>query len=246
MMTSAADRTHQTRSGDTLESLALKYYGDPGKHADIANQADNKLVLKSTDPKKKLPKNLTLKIPGAVTGGYFIDHLAADPKAAPRTSKADKNVPQDYVWPGEEIPGKNEHGFKKKKNVKAASLKDFPGTNARWSFSFETAARSVDAGIYYGAIHWSFVVDGGKVSSETHRIAPGVSETFREALHEFNKFYKNKHVVMKGETLSSISQKYYGTPDKWEDIYKANKVRIKDPDHIEPGWELTIPGFSAE
>jgi hypothetical protein len=66
------------------------------------------------------------------------------------------------VWPGEEIPRKNEHGFKKRKDVKAASLKDFPGTGGRLSFSFESAARSVDAGIYYGAIHWSFVVDSGK------------------------------------------------------------------------------------
>jgi hypothetical protein len=31
-MTSDADRTHLTRSGDTLGSLALKYYGEESKH----------------------------------------------------------------------------------------------------------------------------------------------------------------------------------------------------------------------
>ena len=104
-------------------------------------------------------------------------------------------------------------------------------------------ARSEDAGIYYGAVHWSFDADGpaGKVTKESHKVVPGVSDTFRAALDEFTKFYKNPHTVMQGETLSTIAEKYYGDPKKSGEIFKANKDKIKDPDKISPGLKLNIP-----
>ncbi len=108
----------------------------------------------------------------------------------PRT---DPEVPKDYVWPGEEIPGKNQHGSKAGKKIVAASLYDTPQTPAQRQYTFETIARSEDAGIHYGTVHWSFKADGvkGVASKETHRVAPGVSDTYRAALDEFTKFYKN-------------------------------------------------------
>ena len=48
-----------------------------------------------------------------------------------------------------------------------------------------------------------------------------------------------EYVVSKGDNLSQIGKKL-GV--KWKDIYEANKDQIKDPDHIEPGWKLKIPG----
>lgn len=33
----------------------------------------------------------------------------------------------------------------------------------------------------------------------------------------------------------------YGDPYKWTKIYEANRDKIKDPDLIYPGWQLTIP-----
>jgi nucleoid-associated protein YgaU len=178
-----------------------------------------------------------------VGGGYFIDHLAADPKAKVRATKNDPEVPKDYVWPGEEIPGKNQHGSKAGKKIVAASLYDTPQTTTHLQCTFETVARSEDAGIHYGTVHWSFEADGvkGVASKETHRVAPGVSDTYRAALDEFTKFYKNPHTVMKGENLHSIAQHYYGDPEKWGEIYKANKDKIKDPNKIWPGCKLNIP-----
>lgn len=49
------------------------------------------------------------------------------------------------------------------------------------------------------------------------------------------------HTVLKGETLSSISRKYYGTPNHWQLIYKANTSIISNPDVITPGQRLLIP-----
>jgi len=49
------------------------------------------------------------------------------------------------------------------------------------------------------------------------------------------------HIVRKDETLSSISQQYYGTANKWQKILEANRNRIKDPNKITPGAKLIIP-----
>jgi nucleoid-associated protein YgaU len=242
MQTTEANKTHVAKSGDTLKKLAMKYYGDPGRTTEIYDA--NTAVLKSSAPDDPIKAGTSVTIPKAVEGGYFIDHKAADARATPRTAKTDAQVPQDYVWPGEEAAD-NKNGSKQGKTIVPAMLKDRPGTPFNLMFNFETVARSVDLGIYYGTIHWDFEVKGGKVSQEGYKVVPGVSETFKGALDEFNKFYKNKHVVMKGESLWKIAEHYYGDGKKWPDIHNANKDIIKDPDHIEPGWELNIPTMCA-
>ena len=46
------------------------------------------------------------------------------------------------------------------------------------------------------------------------------------------------HIVVTGETLGEISQKYYGTGKNWKKIAEANKV---DPSDLKVGQKLTIP-----
>ncbi len=48
------------------------------------------------------------------------------------------------------------------------------------------------------------------------------------------------HTVEKGDTLNSISQKYYGTSDRWQDIYNANKNKIERGIPV-VGTQLVIP-----
>lgn len=48
-----------------------------------------------------------------------------------------------------------------------------------------------------------------------------------------------KHTVSKGETLWSISEKYYGTGYNWVDIARENN--ISDADAISEGMELKLP-----
>lgn len=47
------------------------------------------------------------------------------------------------------------------------------------------------------------------------------------------------YVVKKGDTLSKISIKFYGTAAKWRKIADANK--LKNPNRIFPGQKLKIP-----
>ncbi len=49
------------------------------------------------------------------------------------------------------------------------------------------------------------------------------------------------HVVEKGDNLSKISAKYYGTPNKYTLIFEANKPMLSHPDKIYPGQALRIP-----
>ena len=52
------------------------------------------------------------------------------------------------------------------------------------------------------------------------------------------------YTVQPGDTLSKISQRFYGDPGKHMDIYYANREKIEDPDNISVGQELTIPEAS--
>lgn len=49
------------------------------------------------------------------------------------------------------------------------------------------------------------------------------------------------HKVEKGETLSSISRHYYGTPNRWQEIYEANRDKMVNKNRIRPGSILVIP-----
>ena len=53
---------------------------------------------------------------------------------------------------------------------------------------------------------------------------------------------RNSHRVAIGDTLSRISQKYYGSPQYWDIIYLANPGKINDdPGKLRIGVELKIP-----
>jgi len=49
------------------------------------------------------------------------------------------------------------------------------------------------------------------------------------------------HSVVAGETLSDISRKYYGSANKWQKIFDANRFRLKDSNRLRPGTKLFIP-----
>jgi LysM repeat protein len=51
--------------------------------------------------------------------------------------------------------------------------------------------------------------------------------------------YRRTHVVQRGESLSSISRHYYGTPDQYTKIADANNLRSRDL--IRVGQLIVIP-----
>ena len=49
------------------------------------------------------------------------------------------------------------------------------------------------------------------------------------------------HVVSAGETLGTISSRYYGSPAQWNRIFDANRDRIQNPNNVRVGTALVIP-----
>lgn len=49
------------------------------------------------------------------------------------------------------------------------------------------------------------------------------------------------YTVVKGDNLSKISKAFYGTPNKYPQIFEANKPMLSHPDKIYPGQVLRIP-----
>ena len=53
------------------------------------------------------------------------------------------------------------------------------------------------------------------------------------------------HVVVDGETLSSIAGKYLGSQTRYLDVFNANKDQLKSPNDLKVGMKLNIPDSVA-
>jgi LysM repeat protein len=49
------------------------------------------------------------------------------------------------------------------------------------------------------------------------------------------------HIVKQGESLSTISSKYYGTPNQWPRVFEANRITMGSPENLKVGQRLLIP-----
>jgi len=47
--------------------------------------------------------------------------------------------------------------------------------------------------------------------------------------------------VTRGDTLSNLSQRYYGNRTRWRDIYQANRGVMKNEGDLRIGTQITIP-----
>jgi nucleoid-associated protein YgaU len=52
-------------------------------------------------------------------------------------------------------------------------------------------------------------------------------------------------VVQPGDSLWSIAEAELGDPERWPEIHELNRDRVSDPDEIDTGWVLTVPGTRA-
>jgi nucleoid-associated protein YgaU len=49
------------------------------------------------------------------------------------------------------------------------------------------------------------------------------------------------HTVAEGDSLSRISMRYYGTPNRWQEIYNANRDVLQGSAVLRIGMQLRIP-----
>lgn len=60
---------------------------------------------------------------------------------------------------------------------------------------------------------------------------------------ELNASRFHSHPVVAGESLASISTRYYGKPEFYLDIYLANQTIMRNPGDVRPGMVLKIPVY---
>ena len=73
---------------------------------------------------------------------------------------------------------------------------------------------------------------------------PPEGRTYRDAFWSANPAAGRpafSHRIAPGETLSSISQRYYGTPARWQEIVAANADVLSDQRSFTTGKMLRIP-----
>lgn len=49
------------------------------------------------------------------------------------------------------------------------------------------------------------------------------------------------HTVRPGDTLSNLSQRYYGNRTRWRDIFQANRATMRNEGDLKIGSQITIP-----
>jgi nucleoid-associated protein YgaU len=54
------------------------------------------------------------------------------------------------------------------------------------------------------------------------------------------------HVVQEGESLASVAARYYGDPRRSVLLFRANRDRLRAPDHVPIGTVLLIPELPPE
>ena len=83
--------------------------------------------------------------------------------------------------------------------------------------------------------------DGTPASSIENRVSSIENPDTNDQMQTANAQQPRIHIVQKGDTLSSISAKYYGSAKQWRKIVAANKSNLPDPNHLVPGSKLIIP-----
>ncbi len=52
---------------------------------------------------------------------------------------------------------------------------------------------------------------------------------------------ERSHTVQEGDSLTRISSRYFGTPNRWQDVYEANRDVLRGENSLRPGQRLRIP-----
>jgi LysM repeat protein len=73
------------------------------------------------------------------------------------------------------------------------------------------------------------------------RSSPEKSQAETSAKKTAAKKADRTYVVRSGDTLFSISRKFYKSPKRWKEILKANEKNIRDPKKLTVGETLVIP-----
>ncbi|MCF7822727.1 MAG: LysM peptidoglycan-binding domain-containing protein [Candidatus Marinimicrobia bacterium] len=97
------------------------------------------------------------------------------------------------------------------------------------------------AELYYGdSERWASLYKLNKKNiSNPNRIFPGQVLTIMTVDQRYD-FPIQVHTIKAGESLKKIALKYLGDEERWEEIYKMNQKKIRQPNRIYPGQRIKV------
>lgn len=104
------------------------------------------------------------------------------------------------------------------------------GKNKRWLWL-------LPALLLVGVLCWLFTRGGGKAEDSSENVIPQADTVVAEVAEPA----VITDTVTTQIVLSTLSDKYYGSPWFWVYIYEENKSFISDPDNVPPGTAVVIP-----
>ncbi len=209
---------YAVKAGNTLESIAKKFYGDSSKWEKVYNANKNKIPSS-----KKLKAGTSLFIPAltyTVKKGDTVKAVAKKYFGANSKWRFIYEANQDCVTSSLEV----KTGAKlvlpvpvcrtvyqvKAKDTLQSIAKKFYGKQSKWKTIYNANKDKVTA--------------SGKVKAGRKLVIPAAN-----------------HTVKKGDTLESLAKKYYGSKEKWPKIYNANQDIIPASKKASAGMQLVIP-----
>jgi len=115
------------------------------------------------------------------------------------------------------------------------------------------ALSTISDKIYGSSKHWQLIAQANNITDPATEVRagmvlkipplPAATEPVRTVEAPTTAAGERIHTVLKEDTLSEISQKYYGTSRYWKLIAKANK--LDESDFLRPGSTLVIPKLTT-
>ncbi len=214
------------KKGDTIQSIAKKYYGAQSKWKQIYNA--NRDVLKSPE---QLQQGMKLVLPVPVVRTIY------------KVQKGDtlQSIAQDFYgdtgrW--ELIYQANKSKADKSGKVRAGRTLLVPALSytVKKGDTVESIAKK-----YYGAQGKRNVIYNANkdVIPASRKIGTGDKLVLPVPL------CRTVYTVKNGDTLKSIAKKYYGKSSKWKKIRDANTGKVSDSGKVKAGRRLVIPAVNC-
>lgn len=209
---------YTVKVGDTLKSIAKKFYGRSGKWKKIYD-ANKKLIPES----KKLKKGMVLQIPAlnyTVKKGDDIKSIAKKYFGARSKWKVIYQVNRDVI---------------------PSSGKLTTGTKLVLPVPVVCTVHTVSKGDNLGKIAEKYYGKTDKWKKVFQANRDKIYKSYRMKIGSQLHIPAMTCTAKKSDDLKKLAKKYYGTSSKWRQIYDANKDVIPKSKKIKAGVTLVIP-----
>lgn len=214
-------RSYTVKEGDTLKSLAKRFYGKSSKWKKIYNA--NKKKLSSVSASAKLKKGIRLQIPAinyTVKKGDTVKAIAKKYFGARSKWKLIYQVNQDV------IPA----SLKLKTGAKLVI--PVPVVCMIYTVKKGDTLDSIAEKFYGKSSKWEKIYNANKNKITASKKVKAGKQLFIPAMN---------CTVKKGDGLKGLAKKYYGAKSEWRRIYDANKDVIPSSKKLKAGISLVIP-----